>query len=283
MSASVTEEAEKTSYDEDVTVASKETEAVELTDSARTTILRKIDVHLLPFVSLLYLLSFLDRANIGNAKIAGMVKDAHLTGFRYNTIAAAFFIPYALAEVPSNILLKLFRPSRWIPSIMLAWGLVMTLMCLCKTYHDLIIARIFLGLAEAGLFPGITFYLSRWYRRRDVASRVAIFFSAATVAGAFGGILAYAIEKMEGIGGLHGWQWIFCLEGLVTMLVAAASYFFIYDYPATAGFLTDTERKQIVFMLKEDAQDLAIHYDRKFVWQAMRDYKTYVQAGINMG
>ncbi|KAJ7899091.1 major facilitator superfamily domain-containing protein [Mycena leptocephala] len=281
MSASVTEKAEKTSYDEDVAVADKETEAVELTDSARTTILRKLDVHLLPFVSLLYLLSFLDRANIGNAKIAGMAKDAHLTGFRYNTIAAVFFIPYALAEVPSNILLKLVRPSRWIPSIMLAWGLVMTLMCLCKTYHDLIIARIFLGLAEAGLFPGITFYLSVWYRRRDVASRIAIFFSAATVAGKF--FTIYAIEKMEGIGGLHGWQWIFCLEGLMTMLVATASYFFMHDYPATAGFLTDTERKQIVYMLKEDAQDLATHYDRKFVWQAMRDYKTYVQIAIYMG
>ncbi|KAJ6625808.1 hypothetical protein B0H10DRAFT_1942316 [Mycena sp. CBHHK59/15] len=135
-------------------------------------------------------------------------------------------------------------------------------------------ARIFLGLTEA-----ITFYLSLWYRRRDVASRVAIFFSAATIAGAFGGLLAYVIEKMEGIGGLHGWQWIFCLEGLV----AFASYFYMHDYPETAGFLTLTERAQIVYMLKEDAQDLATHYDRKFVWQAMRDYKTYVQIGIYIG
>ncbi|KAJ6625810.1 major facilitator superfamily domain-containing protein [Mycena sp. CBHHK59/15] len=277
-------EAEKVSYDEDTQIPSKDLEsAPEITDIARTKILRKLDVHLLPFVSLLYLLSFLDRANIGNAKIAGMAKDAHLVGLRYNIIAAVFFIPYALAEVPSNIALKLVRPSRWIPSIMLAWGLVMTLMCLCKTYHELIIARIFLGLTEAGLFPGITFYLSLWYRRRDVASRVAIFFSAATIAGAFGGLLAYVIEKMEGIGGLHGWQWIFCLEGLATMLVAFASYFYMHDYPETAGFLTSTERAQIVYMLKEDAQDLATHYDRKFVWQAMRDYKTYVQIGIYIG
>ncbi|KAJ7346992.1 major facilitator superfamily domain-containing protein [Mycena albidolilacea] len=277
---SATEKTEKASYDEDTATNEK---PVELSKADHARILRKLDTHLLPFVSLLYLLSFLDRANIGNAKIAGMAKDAKLTGLRYNTIAAVFFIPYALAEVPSNIALKLVRPSRWIPSIMLAWGLVMTLMCLCNTYHDLIIARIFLGLAEAGLFPGITFYLSLWYRRRDVAGRVAIFFSAATVAGAFGGILAYAIEKMEGIAGLHGWQWIFCLEGIVTVLVATASYFFMYDYPQTATFLTDTEREQIVYMLKEDSQDLATHYDRKFVWQAMTDYKTYVQIGIYIG
>jgi len=275
---------EKTSYAEEDIVPDKGLEPeVEITDIARAKILRKLDVHLLPFVSLLYLLSFLDRANIGNAKVAGMAKDADLTGFHYNTIAAVFFIPYALAEVPSNIALKLVRPSLWIPSIMLAWGLVMTLMCLCNTYHELIIARIFLGLAEAGLFPGITFYLSVWYRRRDVAFRVAIFFSAATVAGAFGGLLAFAIEKMEGIGGLHGWQWIFCLEGLATMIAAFASYFFMHDYPETAGFLSETERAQIVYMLKEDSQDLATQYDRKFVWQAMKDYQTYVQIGIYIG
>lgn len=84
----------------------------------------------------------------------------------------------------------------------------MTLMCLCKSFEGLIAARVFLGLTEAGLFPGITFYLSLWYRRRDAAQRLAIFFSAATIAGAFGGLLAWCIEHMEGIGGLYGWQWI---------------------------------------------------------------------------
>lgn len=159
----------------------------------------------------------------------------------------------------------------------------MTLMCLCKTYKSLIVARVFLGLTESGLFPGVTFYLSLWYRRRDVAKRIAIFFSAATVAGAFGGILAYGIERMEGIGGLHGWQWIFCLEGLVTMVIAFGSYFTMHDYPTTATFLTDDEKKAIGRMLQEDTQGLATHYDTKFVWQAMSDYKTYVQIGIYIG
>ncbi|KAF7321877.1 hypothetical protein MKEN_00709700 [Mycena kentingensis (nom. inval.)] len=277
---------EKASYDEKSVAGPQLDDAAPppLSDEpSRRQILRKLDVHLLPFVSLLYLLSFLDRANIGNAKIAGMATDAHLTGFRYNIIAAVFFIPYALAEVPSNVILKLVRPSRWIPSIMLAWGLVMTFMCFCDTYHDLLIARVFLGLTEAGLFPGITFYLSLWYRRRDVASRISIFFSAATIAGAFGGILAYGIEKLDGRANLHGWQWIFLLEGLATVLVAFASYFYMHDYPATASFLTEEERTQIVHMLKEDAQDLATHYDIKFVWQALGDWRSYVQVGIYIG
>jgi len=154
----------------------------------------------------------------------------------------------------------------------------MTLMSLCHTFKGLIAARFFLGLTESGLFPGITFYLSLWYRRQDVAFRIAIFFSAATIAGAFGGILAFGIEHMEGVGGLHGWQWIFCLEGLLTIIIATVSYFFMHDYPATATFLTPQERQIVVQMLKEDSQSLATHYDTKFVWQALLDYRAWVQA-----
>ncbi|KAH7920703.1 MFS general substrate transporter [Leucogyrophana mollusca] len=255
----------------------------ELSPTERARILRKLDWHLLPFVSLLYLLSFLDRSNVGNAKVAGMATDLNLVGYRYNIAAAVFFILYSLAEVPSNVALKLFRPSRWIPSIMVAWGLVMTLMCLVNSFRSLVAARIFLGLTEAGLFPGVTYYISLWYPRAEQAKRVAIFFSAATVAGAFGGLLAYGIEKMEGVGGLHGWQWIFCLEGILTMIVAFISYFFMHDYPETATFLTHSERMYVVEMLKKDANNLSTHYDIRFVFQAMMDYKTYLQIGIYIG
>ncbi|PFH53712.1 hypothetical protein AMATHDRAFT_54146 [Amanita thiersii Skay4041] len=275
---------EKTQIDSFQDNSSNDEEVMlKVTEEERKRVVRKVDVHLLPFVSVLYLLSFLDRANIGNARIAGMAKDAHLDGLKYNIIAAVFFIPYSLAEIPSNILLKLIRPSRWIPSIMVAWGLVMTLMCLCKNFKSLLIARVFLGLTESGLFPGITFYLSLWYRRRDVASRIAIFFSAATVAGAFGGILAFGIEHMEGIGGLHGWQWIFCLEGILTVVVAFISYFFMHDYPSTARFLAPREKQLVVQMLKEDTQGLATHFDKKFVWQALTDYKSYLHIFIYIG
>ncbi|KAF8134538.1 major facilitator superfamily domain-containing protein [Boletus edulis] len=256
---------------------------VELSPAERARLLHKIDWHLLPLVSLLYLLSFLDRSNIGNAKIAGLVKDLHLVGLEYNTAAAVFFVLYSFAEVPSNIILKVFRPSIWIPSIMVAWGLVMTLMCLVNTYEGLLVARVFLGLAEAGLFPGVTYYISLWYPRADRATRIALFFSAATVAGAFGGVLAYVIERMEGIGGLHGWQWIFCLEGLATIVTAFAAFFFMYDYPETASFLTEKERHNIVWLLKHDSQNLATHYDIRFVLQALKDYRTYVQIGIYIG
>ncbi|KAG2075430.1 MFS general substrate transporter [Suillus decipiens] len=249
----------------------------------RALILRKIDWHLLPFVTLFYLLSFLDRSNIGNAKVGGMATDLKLTGLKYNIAAAVFFIPYSFAEVPSNIALKLSRPSRWIPSIMVAWGIVMTLMCLVKSYQSLVVARVFLGLTEAGLFPGVNYYICLWYPRSERSKRIAIFFSAASVAGAFGGLLAYGIERMEGVGGLHGWQWIFCLEGIATVLVAVVSFFYMHDYPETAKFLTEPERLYIVDMVKRDAIHLSSHFDTRFVWQAMKDYKTYVQMLIFLG
>lgn len=144
-------------------------------------------------------------------------------------------------------------------------------------------ARVFLGLAEAGLFPGVTFYLSLWYKRSEQSKRVAIFFSAATIAGAFGGLLAYAIEKLEGRAGLRGWQWIFLIEGLVTVAFAVAAYWLMYDYPSTATFLTEDERNFVIDRLKHDSTDLATHYDIKFVWQALTDWKCWIQVCIYLG
>ncbi|KAG2348123.1 MFS general substrate transporter [Suillus weaverae] len=264
-------------------IESNSEKQIVLNPSERARILYKIDWHLLPFVTVFYLLSFLDRANVGNARVAGMATNLSLTGFRYNIAAAVFFIPYSFAEVPSNIALKLFRPSRWIPSIMVAWGVVMTLMCLVKSYQSLVVARAFLGLAEAGLFPGINYYICLWYPRSERSKRIAIFFSSASVAGAFGGLLAYGIERMEGVGGLHGWQWIFCLEGIATVLVATFSFFYMHDYPETAKFLTEPERLYIMNMLKQDANNLSSRFDTQFVWQAIKDYKTYVQILIYLG
>ena len=135
-------------------------------------------------------------------------------------VALAVFFPwYVAAEVPSNMMMKRTRPSLWLTVIMTAWGLVMTLMGLVHSYPGLLVARMALGLAEGGLFPGVTFYITMWYRRHECGYRMALFFSAATLAGAFGGLLARGISEMHGIGGKPGWAWIFILEGLATLFV----------------------------------------------------------------
>jgi sugar phosphate permease len=238
--------------------------------------LRKMDIRLIPMLAVLYLLSFLDRGNIGNAKIQGLQTDLKLTGQQYNLCATVFFFTYCAFEIPSNLLLKRFRPSIWLPSIMVAWGTVMTLMGLVKNYHGLLIARLFLGVAEAGLYPGVAYYLTMWYCTEELAFRQGLFFSAASIAGAFSGLLAYLIAKMNGVGGLAGWQWIFILEGLLTVVVAIASFFILHDFPDTAGFLTTEEKAWVVHRLKyqgskKSGRNIAEteHFEWKYVVKGM--------------
>ncbi|EXF85313.1 major facilitator superfamily transporter [Colletotrichum fioriniae PJ7] len=214
--------------------------------------------------------------NIGNAKIEGLQEDLGMTADQYNWCLTVFFFTYAAFEVPSNLLLKKLRPSVWLPTIMVAWGVVMTLMGIVKNYHGLLIARIFLGVTEAGLFPG-------------VALRQAMFFSAASIAGAFSGLLAFAISKMDGIGGLEGWRWIFILEGIVTVLVAVMAFFALHDFPETAKFLTEEERAFIVFRLKYQGQVQGKQENRvqvaeaeEFKWKYVVDAFTDWQIWINI-
>ena len=127
-----------------------------------------------------------------------MQTDLNLQGLKYNTAVTIFFVPYALFEVPSNIVLKIMRPSLWISIILFSWGLVMTLMGIVKSYEGLLAARFFLGVAEAGFFPAATYLLTIWYKRYEVQRRMAVFYAAATLAGAFSGLLAFGIEHMRG-------------------------------------------------------------------------------------
>ena len=130
----------------------------------------------------------------------------------------------------------------------------MTLMGLVQNYAGLLTARIFLGITEAGLFPGVAFYLSMWYTRWEYQWRFSLFFSAVAIAGAFSGLLAYGISFMDGVAGQEGWRWIFILEGIATVIVAAIAFFTVYDFPETASFLSEDERAFVVFRLKYQSQ-----------------------------
>ncbi|KAH8112963.1 MFS general substrate transporter [Phellopilus nigrolimitatus] len=229
---------------------------------------RKIDSRLMPILSIIYLCSFLDR---GNAKLAGLVTELNLVGNQYN-----------IALVRS-LVLKKFRPSRlvqWIPlTSQIVWGIVMTLMGLVKTYQQLIGVRVCLGVAEAGLFPGVVYYLTFWYPRHKLQYRIGLFYSAATIAGAFSGLLAFAIEFMGGTQGLEAWSWIFILEGIATVGVGMISLFILVDFPATASFLTLEERAYVIWKKKHDnttageAELFSWHY----VWAVFKDWQVWLQ------
>lgn len=245
-------------------------------------LVRKIDFKLVPFLSLLYLLSFLDRVNIGQAKLDGIIPDLGLTANQFQITLLVFFVGYVSFEIPSNTILKMAKPSRYISACMLLWGITMTLMGIVKSFGGLVAARFCLGIAESPLFPGISYYLVSWYKREESNLRVAIFFSSATIAGAFGGILAWAISKMRGIGGKPGWSWIFIIEGLMTVAVSLVAPWMIQDFPEDAKFLTEKERKFVVHRLRQDTGG-AGNFRWLYVKNAFRDWKTYVFALIYIG
>ncbi|KAG7292781.1 hypothetical protein NEMBOFW57_002824 [Staphylotrichum longicolle] len=251
---------------------------------------RDPDAHLSPeekaeVLCFLYLLAFLDRTNIGNAKIAGLSKDLGLSTPAYNATLTIFFVSYAVFEPLTNILLKKLRPSIFIPIIMILWGASMLGMGFVNSWSGLMAARWFLGLTEAGLFPGVNYYLSCWYKRSEFGVRAAVFFSAAAISGSFGGLLAAAIENMNGIAGIAGWAWIFIIEGLLTIVVGVASFWMVHDFPDEAKFLSDDDRARVIRRLKLDQQSSAEHEEFKmsYLWQALRDWKMWLGMVIYMG
>ncbi|KAI6122127.1 MFS general substrate transporter [Pisolithus croceorrhizus] len=216
---------------------------------------RRIDFRLVPMIFLMYLFSFMDRANIGNAKLEGLMTQLHLTGTQFNVALSVFFISYSLFEFPANVILQSVRPSRWLPGIMFAWGIIMTFMGLVKSYPQLAGVRFVLGIAEAGFYPGVVFYLSMWYPKYKLIYRVAFFSSAAAVAGGFSGLLAYAIGFMNNLGHLEGWSWIFIIQGLATIVVSFVGVFALVDYPDTAKFLSAEEKR----FIKQQRSTLHLH------------------------
>ncbi|KAM7198120.1 MFS general substrate transporter [Rhypophila sp. PSN 637] len=248
-------------------------------------LVRRLDIILIPWLCLLYLMAFLDRTNIGNAKIAHLMDDVPMSTSQYNLTLTIFFISYSAFEAIANVLMKRFRPSVFLPITMILWGFCMFGMGFVNNWSGLMAARFFLGVTEAGLFPGVNYYISCWYRRDEVAIRAAIFFSAAALSGSFGGLLAAAIQTMDGKGGYAGWRWIFIIEGIMTIVIAIASFWMVHDFPDEARFLKEDDRNRVLRRLKLDKQSSAEHEDFKmaYVYEAFKDWKTYVSMIIYMG
>ncbi|TEB21994.1 MFS general substrate transporter [Coprinellus micaceus] len=251
---------------------------------------KKVDTRLLPILAFMYLFSFMDRANIGNARLQGLEKELKMTGDQYNRALIFFFIPYGLCEFPSNLILKKARPSRWLPLITVLWGLIVVATGFVQNFQQLLAARILLGVAEAGFYPGVVYYLSLWYPRYKFQTRIASFFGAASMAGAFSGLFAYGIAYMNGMRGLGGWSWIFgqmlydetqIIEGMLTVVVGIVAYFVMVDFPSSAAFLTPAERQYLLDSQSTPGEEE--HFEPRHVWAAVTDWQVYVFIVINLG
>ncbi|KAL6880008.1 major facilitator superfamily domain-containing protein [Trichoderma longibrachiatum] len=203
-------------------------------------VVRKLDMNLVPLVMALYLLAFLDRSNIGNARIAGMSDDLNLIGDRYDWLLTIFYIPYIVFEF-LGIMWKVVPPHIWATFVVFLWGLVSTLQAVIQSWGGEMALRFVMGAAEAAYGPGIPFLLSFFYLRHELGSRCGVFLSAAPLANTFAGALAYGITS--GHPSIAKWRVLFLVEGLPTIVMAAVAFFYLPDSPEKAKFLDEDEKR----------------------------------------
>src|SRR5712692_9777222 len=215
-------------------------------------VLAKARRRLIPFLFLLYIVAYLDRINVGFAALQ-MNRALGFSASTYGFGAGIFFLSYVLFEIPSNVILARVGARRWIARIMISWGLVSAGMMFVRSVAGFYTLRFLLGLAEAGFFPGIIFYLTRWFPARERARTIAAFMTATLVAGIVGGPISGALLSLDGVGGLAGWQWLFILEGLPAVVLGVVVLFALTERPEDAHWLTGEERASLLACLAGDA------------------------------
>ncbi|KAI4866527.1 putative MFS transporter [Hypoxylon rubiginosum] len=249
-------------------------------DDTAKKLMRKVDLHLLPMLILMYMLNFLDRNNLAQARLGTLEADLGMTGTDFNLATSILFVGYILMQLPSNLLLTRVRPSTHLGVCMAIWGVISTAQAATRTFPALVVCRFFLGFAEAPYFPGAIFLMSSWYTRSELALRIAWFYSGHSVANAFGGLLgAGVLGNLSGAHGIAGWRWLFIIEGSLTVFSAVCSIFILPDYPATTAWLTPEERAYARWRLVQDAGE-ADEADassvKEGVMLALRDPRLYL-------
>ncbi|KAL3481380.1 major facilitator superfamily domain-containing protein [Aspergillus californicus] len=236
-------------------------------------IVHKVDRRLLVVVGLMQAVSFLDRANMSNAAVAGMTADLHMEdGARYSTTLLVFFAPYIILQFPATIAVRQVGPRKFLSTIVLVWGIVMLCFGFVQSWVSLIPLRMLLGALEAGSFPGIYYLVSSWYSRFevDLYKRTSVFYLIGVLGSALSGVLALGFSQMDGLANYAGWRWIFIMEGLLTCLIGVAGYIFMVNFPGQSdkvwGFLTPRESAYIVRRLDRDGG--ADVHGEEFNWRA---------------
>jgi MFS transporter, ACS family, tartrate transporter len=240
-----------------------------MTQGLETRTIRTVFVRLMPLLMACYLLAYLDRINIGFAAVT-MNHDLGLDAYRYGLGAGLFFWGYFFFEVPSNLMLQRFGARRWIARIMVTWGLVSMGTAFIQGWAGFLALRFILGVAEAGLFPGVILYLTYWFPAVYRGRIIAAFMVAIPLSLAVGSPISTAILAMGGIGGFKGWQWLFLIEGAPTILLAVIVLLLLPDRPRDAGWLADDQKQWLEETLDREQKAVQSTHGMSF-WRTFID------------
>lgn len=244
---------------------------------------RKLDLYLVPFCALIYLFNGLDRSNLGNAQTDGFTTDLGMPATAINTATSLFFATYVPFQPISAAVGKKVGQSYWLGILGIGWGILTLAHAWVKTEAQLIAIRLLIGVFEAGFYPTVVTYMSHFYPRYDLAFRIALFYGSYAIAGAFGGIIAYACFSIRG--SLHGWQYLFIVEGAGSLAVALVTPFWLATGPATAWFLTPEERAYAERRMVVDSManaDSTHKLTRRDVVEGVCDWKLWFVLPFNI-
>src|SRR4051794_25860491 len=250
--------------------------ALAVAEEIETSTMRRVSWRLMPFLLLAYLICYIDRVNVGFASLQ-MNKAVGIDPKTYGLGAGIFFIGYFILEVPSNLALARFGARTWIARIMLSWGVVSAAFALIGGPTSFLILRFLLGAAEAGFFPGVILYLTYWFPSEYRAKIVGIFMVAIPVAGLIGSPVSGAILGMDGVLGLGGWQWIFILEAVPTILLGIGAFVWLTDRPEHAHWLTPQQQGWLTAKLEGEARR-APKVAHDSVWKVMTNRTVLIMA-----
>ena len=238
-------------------VASESGTALDINPAAERALVWKFDVRILPVLAIMYLFNSLDKSNLGNAKTAGLEKTLGLQGDQYNIILSVFFVPYVLTAPFLSIAGKKYGPNRILPLMMLSFGCFTVLVVAVKNFGGLMTIRWFLGMSESAFFPLVIYYQTTFYRRGELARRLALFYAAQSIASAFSGLLAFGVFQIQsGPGKLADWRYLFLIEGLCTICFAVFAFWYLPRSASEASFLSEAEKELAYWRMQKDSSSV---------------------------
>ncbi|KAM5374348.1 hypothetical protein ACJZ2D_006521 [Fusarium nematophilum] len=243
---------------------------------------RKMDMYLLPYLSIMYFFNAVDRSNLGNAETDGMSKDLGFVGEQFSLLILLFYIPNGLCDLPLNLLTKRFSGRVMLPTLMVGWGAMALLQAAVKNFGGMLAIRLILGAFEAGFFAGAVFYLTLFYTRGELGFRIALFFGSALLASAFSGLISFGVFHIEHPG-VTGWMWLFFIEGAMTVIFGVVAFWWLPANPQTAWFLNETERQiSALRSLRDGSGKIGEEFNFRECFQAWNSWKFLVWCIISL-